>query len=162
MTREGGVVVKRSDKVLLMVVGGILLLAGLCAVCLVGGLFLPYHWWTQGGPSQAAKDFLASDPILRERVGAIRDFGIFPSGSVNEVNGKGKAHLEFSLKGDKGNGRALVDLAKEPNKEWRVIAARLYVGDREFILKAGPASEGEPLQKPDGKPPAKGTDGLST
>lgn len=162
MAREGGPLVKRSDKVLLMVVGGILLVVGLCAICLVGGLFLPYHWWTQGGPSQAAKDFLASDPTLREQLGAIKDFGLFPSGSVNELNGKGKAHLEFSLEGDKGRGRAAVDLAKEPRKDWWVTAATLYVGDREFILKAGSPSEGEPLQKPGQKPPVKDPDGLST
>jgi hypothetical protein len=126
---------KKTDKVLLYGFISLLAAGGLCVACLVAVIFLPFSWFSHGGAAETARYFLKNDPVVQARIGDIRDFGWLPSGSVREVNGAGRAHLVFSLKGSRAEGRATVDLAKEAGKDWEVTAATLAVGGKEFVLK---------------------------
>jgi hypothetical protein len=134
--------VKRSDKILLWLLGTLALLVLLCGACIVGVVVLPVRWWSHGSAVQASKDFLASSSIVKEQVGQIRGFGWVPSGSLHETNGKGQAHLTFSLKGEKGDAKATLDLTKEPGGPWKVKSATLFKEGRSFALTDEPSPGG--------------------
>ena len=144
---------KHSDKTLLYVVGGVAAVGGLCVACLAAVILFPARLWTHGGAAEAAKHFLSSSAVVRAKVGTIKDFGLFPSGSVKVNNGVGSAHLIFSLKGDKGEGRAVLDLEKPPNGDWKVEGATLYLGGQAFSLEGKGASDDEQPAPKDTAPP---------
>jgi len=131
-------VASRTDKVLLYALLTLVLLGGLCACCLFAAIFTPFRFWTHGGAPEAAKSYLRNNPVVVAQIGQVTGFGWFPNGSVSEVNGRGKAHLVFALKGTKGEGRAVLDLEKKPKTDWSVVSARLYVAGKEFILREPP------------------------
>lgn len=143
---------KKSDKVLLYGIAAVVVAGGLCVGCLVAAVFLPFSWLYHGGAADAAKEFLRSNAVVKARIGEIRDFGWFPNGTVEVTNGRGKAHLAFSLKGTNGNGRATVDLSKKNGGDWQVTGAILVVGTREYILK-------RPQEAPPGTPASPRTPG---
>jgi hypothetical protein len=150
--------VKRSDKVLFWLVGTLALLVLLCGACIVGVVVLPFRWWSHGSAMQASKDFLASNSVVREQVGEIRGFGWVPSGSLQETNGRGQAHLTLSLQGEKGEAKATIDLTKEPGGSWKVKSATLFKEGRSFALTdepspSGPADGGANQSSPPAEPP---------
>ena len=126
---------KKTDKVLLYGIIAMLAAGGLCVGCLVAVILLPFSWFSHGGAAETARHFLKNDPAVQARIGDIKDFGWLPNGSVREVNGAGRAHLVFSLKGSRAEGQATVDLTKRAGKDWEVTAATLAVGGKDFILK---------------------------
>jgi hypothetical protein len=138
MDREVCPLPKRTDKVFLYILFGLVVLGGLCVACLVGVVVLPVSWWSHGNAPETAKLYLKTNPKVISEIGAVQGFGWLPSGSVQEMNGKGKAHLIFTLKGEKGEARAVLDLTKAPGKDWQVDAATLYVAGREIPLKGQP------------------------
>jgi hypothetical protein len=145
----------KTDKVMIWVLLGILLVGGLCLCCLGGAVALPFRWFGWGGPSAVAKTFLSSDPRVREKIGPDLEFGLLPSGSFQEINGEGRAQLEFSLRGSKGSGRASVTLGRAKGKGWQVEEAHLLTGGETIQLKgASPAKpDFNPLERPpDGQP----------
>ena len=141
----------RTDKVLLYALLTLILLGGLCACCLFAAIFTPLRFWTHGGAPEAAKTYLRNNPVVLAQIGQVTGFGWFPNGSVSDVNGRGKAHLVFALKGTKGEGRAVLDLEKKPDANWTVVAARLYVGGKEFILQEPPLGSQPAPPLPGGK-----------
>lgn len=138
MDREGRPLPKRTDKVFLYIIFGAIVLGGLCIACLVGLVVLPVSWWSRGNAPETAKAFLKTNPKVISEIGAVKDFCWLPSGSVQEMNGRGKAHLIFTLKGAKGEARAALDMTKAPGEDWRVDKAVLYVAGREIPLKGQP------------------------
>ncbi len=144
---------KGTDRFLLGVLGGVGLVLLLCVCCIALGVGTPLGMLFKSGAGDAAKAFLKADPQVAERIGEIRDFGLFPSGGWNETNGRGRADFTYSLKGTKGEGRARVVLAKEPGKEWAVVSASLEAGGRTFVLKAGPGEMPPPAPEPPEAPP---------
>ena len=117
----------------------------------------------------ASKAFLGSNPVVIEQVGRIRRFGWVPSGSLQETNGRGRAHLTLTMEGEKGEAKATVDLTKEAGGDWKVRSATLFKDGRTFILTGagtgeGPAEEGRPAPPPPDSSPVspgeKDPDGL--
>lgn len=142
---------KGTDKFFLGVIGGIVLVVLLCVCCIAAMVLSPFGFLMKNGAQDTAKAFLKADPQVQAQVGAIKSFGLFPQGSVSINNGQGHAELNFSLKGDKGEGKATVRLSKEPNKEWEVIAATLDAGGRTIVLKGESTEAPPPI--PDSAPP---------
>ena len=138
---------QKSDKWMTYAVGCLAALLLFCGICVLGGYLGPFKWWTEGGPAAASKSFLSQDPTVKEHIGEIKDFGLFPSGGFNEVNGEGTGRLLYSLKGTKGEGRAELGLVKHKGKAWQVVAGKLTVGGQEFILKQGAMPPESPPEK---------------
>ena len=88
-----------------------------------------------------AKAYLRQHPTVIEKMGADPKFGTIPSGSISENNGAGEAHLELSLEGQKGSGKASLTLTKQKGKEWAVTQAELLVGG-EVIKLMEPRPDG--------------------
>jgi hypothetical protein len=143
--------VQKSDKWMTYAVGCLAALLLICGVCVLAGFLGPFKWWTTSGPAAASKTFLNQDPTVKEQLGDIKDFGLFPSGGFNEVNGEGTARLTFSLKGTQGEGKAELGLVKHKGKEWEVVAGKLIVHGQEIILKRGAMPpEAPPEKAPEG------------
>jgi hypothetical protein len=136
---------KGTDKFFLGVIGGIVLVVLLCVCCIAALVLSPFGFLMKNGAQDTAKAFLKADPQVQAQVGTINSFGLFPQGSVSINNGEGHAELNFSLKGDKGEGTATVRLSKQQNKEWEVTAATLEAGGRTTILKGGGKEETPPM-----------------
>lgn len=140
----------KSDKWMLYSVGCLAALLVVCGVCVLAGFIGPFKFLTSGGPILASKEFLKESPVVKEHLGEIKDYGRFPSISVNNVNGEGTARLTFPLKGSKGDGRAEVGLVKHKGKDWEVVAGRLMSGGQEYTLKEGAMPSEAPAEKEPG------------
>lgn len=148
---------KRSDKVLLGLLGALALLILLCAACVVAVVVLPLRWWSHGGAVEASKEFLASNPVVVQKIGKIERFGRVPSGTFEETNGRGSAHLTLTLHGEKGEAKATLDLTKEPGGSWKVRSATLLADGASLPLLGaaqGPADDGAPAPAPTPADPA--------
>ena len=152
---------KGTDKFFLGVIGGIVLVVLLCVCCIAALVLSPFGFLMKNGAQDTAKSFLKADPRVQAQIGTIQSFGLFPQGSVNINNGSGRAELHYSLKGDKGEGKAVVTLAKEPDKPWQVVAATLEVGGRTTVLKGEPPlpPPAVPESAPKESPPRTGQGG---
>ncbi len=148
---------KGTDKFFLGVIGGIVLVVLLCLCCIVAVVMSPFGFLMKNGAQDAAKAFLKADPQVQAQVGTISSFGLFPQGSVNINNGSGRAELHYSLKGDKGEGKAVVTLEKLPDKPWQVVAATLETGGKTTVLKGEPppVAPSVPESLPKEPPPRK-------
>ncbi len=156
---------KGTDKFFLGVIGGIVLVVLLCLCCVAAGLLSPFGFLMKNGAQDTAKAFLKADPQVQAKVGTIKSFGLFPQGSVNINNGRGRAELHYSLKGDKGDGKAVVTLSKEAGKEWVVTAATLETGGQTILLKGAPEEKGSPQPNAGPKAPESkesGGEGMKT
>ena len=131
---------KSSEKWMLAAVLSALGIVGFCLICIVGAVLTPLRWWSHGGATEAAEDFLRKNPVVTAHLGTIRSFGALPSGSQSLINGEGKAHLLITIRGEKGEGTAEVDLMKRPGESWKVTAAVLVAGDQRLVLEAGPGA----------------------
>ncbi len=144
---------KKSEKWMLFAVLGAVVIVGLCLICVVGAVLVPMRWWSQGGAAGAAKDYLGKSAIVASELGPITEFGRFPQGSESTMNGKGTAHLVITIKGERGEGTAALDLAKDPGKEWKVLGGTLAVGGTSYPLEGGPVAPSSPLNgTPETKP----------
>ncbi len=126
--------VKSSEKWMVAAVLGALGIVLLCLVCIVGVVLFPLRWWSQGGAAGVAKEYLAKNPVVVGKLGAVKEFGRFPSGSESIVNGVGTAHFIISIKGERGDGSAAVDLAKKSGETWKVVSGTLTVMGETFPL----------------------------
>ena len=139
---------KQSEKWMLFAVLGAVVIVGLCLVCIVGAVLMPMRWWSQGGAAGAAKDYLEKSAVVASELGPIREFGRFPQGSQSTVNGKGTAHLSITIKGERAEGTAEVDLGKDPGKEWKVLGGTLTVDGKSYPFEGGPVAPSAPLNGP--------------
>ena len=152
---------KSSEKWMVAAVLGALGIVLLCLVCIVGVALFPLRWWSQGGAAGAAKDYLAKNPVVTAHLGPVKEFGRFPSGSQSTVNGTGTARFLITIKGEKGEGSAVVDLSKKPGEAWKVVSATLSVGGESLPLDGeapavsepgSPGTQDEPSAPADGEP----------
>lgn len=58
---------------------------------------------------------------LKNEIGEITDYGMFPTGSINYVDGYGEAELEIKVIGTKETKSVYVYLIKEIDKEWKLV-----------------------------------------
>ena len=58
---------------------------------------------------------------LKNEIGEITDYGMFPTGSINYVDGYGEAELEINVIGTKETKSVYVYLIKEIDKEWKLV-----------------------------------------
>ncbi len=142
---------KSSEKWMLAAVLSALSIVGFCLICIVGAVLTPLRWWSHGGATEAAEDFLRKNPVVVAHLGTVRSFGTLPSGSQTLINGEGKAHLLITLRGEKSEGTAEVDLMKKPGDSWKVTAAVLVAGDQRLVLEAGPGAN-SPSPPPEAQP----------
>lgn len=61
---------------------------------------------------------------IRNEIGGIEGYGLFPTGNINVTNGIGKAGLQIKVIGKTKDLDITVFLAKEPKGEWTVIELR--------------------------------------
>jgi hypothetical protein len=129
---------------------GALGIVGLCLVCVVGAVMVPLQWWSHGGAAEAAKDYLRKSSVVQAQLGAVKDFGRFPSGSESSVNGEGSAHFFMTVKGERKEGRAEVELTRKPGQAWQVTGV-LTVDGRPFQLDETPVPPSLPSQPAPGR-----------
>jgi hypothetical protein len=113
---------------------GALGIVGLCLVCVIGAVMVPLRWWSHGGAAEAAKDYLRKNPVVQAQLGAVKDFGGLPSGTESIINGEGSAHFFMTVRGERKEGRAEIELARKPGQAWKVISAILTVDGLPFQL----------------------------
>lgn len=74
---------------------------------------------------QVATVFLTTNDKVKEHVGEVEGFGMFPSGEIQIQNGYGQAVMSISIHGSKTNANAQVLLSKDPGAIWMVRDFRL-------------------------------------
>lgn len=139
---------KKSEKWMLFSVLGALGIAGLCLVCIVGAVLVPLRWWSHGGAAGAAKDYLSKSAVVQAQIGLVREFGQFPTGSESIINGEGSAHFVITMKGERRDGSAELELVRKPGQPWKVAFAVLTVEGREIQLEGASGSSQPPSQDP--------------
>ena len=111
-----------TKKIVIMVVA-IVLALGLIVAIFVGAIIgIAFYSVSNSEAATTAKDFLRSNPRLKEDIGEVKDFGNFVTGNVNYRNGNGDATLNIKVIGEKATVNATLDLIYRSGR-WRVIAA---------------------------------------
>ncbi len=128
---------KKNNKILWVTLLSIFTLAALLVFCILSIVWLPYSFWTKGGAAAEAKSFLRESPTVQNEVGKVLSFDRLPSGSIQVINGSGRARLVFSIHGRLGEARAEVRLTKAAHEKWEVISAVLFFQGREIPLMKG-------------------------
>lgn len=131
-----------SQRTLLVVVGGMVVIAGMIAAT---GLWFVFRWIANSAPSQVAQAFLREHPEVRADLGDTIEVDGFITGEISDRAKKGSAALSVPLRGSQGSGQAGVTLAKS-GMSWRVTAVAYEGRDgttRQLALKeeAVPAEE---------------------
>jgi uncharacterized membrane protein (DUF485 family) len=76
----------------------------------------------------AAIEYLMSDAKIKDEIGNVKGFGLFPTGSVSTttINGveSGKAIFEIIIKGTRNYKDVIIELDKAPDKFWTVVNVR--------------------------------------
>jgi tetratricopeptide (TPR) repeat protein len=116
-----------SQRTLLAVVGGMVVIAGLLAAT---GMWFVFRWIANSAPSQVAQAFLREHPEVRADLGDPIEVDGFIQGEISDGAKKGSASLSVPLRGSQGSGHARVTLAKR-GMSWRVTAVAYEGRDRE-------------------------------
>jgi hypothetical protein len=98
---------------------------GICILALGLALFpviiVIFH---QTEAYHAATEYLKSNPRIKEQIGDVKSFGLFPSGTVKSttINGEesGNAIFNMTVNGSKKNKDVTIELKKEPETSWTV------------------------------------------
>jgi len=141
---------KKSEKWMLFSVLGALAIVGLCLVCIVGAVLVPMQWWSHGGAAGTAKDYLRKNTVVQAQIGPVREFGQFPTGSESIINGEGSAHFVITIKGERRDGSAELELVRKPGQPWKVTSAVLTVEGRETQLEGASGSSPPTSDPPKG------------
>ena len=76
----------------------------------------------------AAIEYLMSDAKIKDEIGSVKGFGLFPTGAVSTttINGveTGKATFEIIIKGTTNYKDVIIELDKAPDKFWTVVDVR--------------------------------------
>src|SRR5262245_4030916 len=116
-----------TRKIVLIVVA-IVVAIGLIVVIFVGGIVgFAFYSIGKSDAAMTAKEFLRNSPALKQDIGEVKDFGMFPTGSINIQNANGAATLNLKVIGAQKTVNASVNLAYN-GRAWRVSSAS-YVND---------------------------------
>ena len=74
----------------------------------------------QSDAYRVATQEIRSNFDITEITGTVRSFGAFPTGSIEILNGRGKAEFDITVEGDLSTAEVYVRLSKEPEQEWVV------------------------------------------
>ncbi len=123
-----------TRKIVLIVVG-VLVTTGVAVVLVAGGI-VGYSLYSFGKSDAArtAQDYLRSNEKLRQDIGDIKDFGTFPSGSINVENFDGDASLKLKVIGINKTIDATVDLTYRQGRSWRVVCAS-YINEQGRVIE---------------------------
>jgi hypothetical protein len=120
--------------IIVSVVGGVVLIAGLA----VGGLVWFFlHSMASSEAADTARSYLRGNEILKSDIGEVKDFGSIVTGRINTRNGSGHAVLFFKVIGERRTVRAMIDLYRGKGEVWRVYSAHYERGDEMVDLMPG-------------------------
>lgn len=128
----------RAGKILLVVLGVFLLLAGGAAVAVYYGVRYFANSVKSSEPYRVAEQHLRESPAAAEALGDIKSTG-FPIGSFNtQADGSGQAAFTMSVEGAKASGHYVAVLERAQNR-WQVKSAmvRMPNGDMVNLVAEG-------------------------
>ncbi len=76
-----------------------------------------------------AKKYVKSNKKLIDEIGKIKEFGVFPTGSIREQNGKKFAQIHLNIKASKESGKIILTMLKKPNEDWEYIDMKFNKDD---------------------------------
>jgi hypothetical protein len=118
-----------TTRKIVLIVGAIVVAVGFLVAIFVGGIVgLAFYSIGKSEAATTAKEFLKDSVALKQDIGEVEDFGMFPTGSINIQNSNGAATLNLKVIGARKTVRASVNLAYNGHT-WRVSSAS-YVNDR--------------------------------
>jgi TonB family protein len=135
----------RAGKILLIVFGVFLVLAGGAAVAVYYGVRYFADSVKTSEPYRVAEQTLRESPAAAEALGEIKSTG-FPLGTFNtEAGGGGHAAFTMSVEGTKGSGQYVVVLARQSG-EWRVTSGivRMSGGEVVTLVRDGETAAPDP------------------
>jgi TonB family protein len=137
----------RAGRILLIVFGVLVLLAGGAGVALYYGVRHFANTMRSSEPFQLAEKELRENPVAKEVLGEIKSIG-FPLGGYDaQPDGSGKAGFTTSVEGTRGRGQYMVSLSREGGV-WRVKTAllRMSDGNAHDLTADGGGGEGEDVE----------------
>lgn len=69
---------------------------------------------------EIAKSFISKNSTLKTKIGTIKEFGMFPKGGLQNINGINLAQIETKVSGDLGNAYVIILIREDHNKNWIV------------------------------------------
>ncbi|PZR19459.1 MAG: hypothetical protein DI539_14030 [Flavobacterium psychrophilum] len=73
-----------------------------------------------------AENYLTDNKEIIGATGGIKDFDMFPTGSISTYNDSGEAILTIGVNGKKHDIDVFVHLEKEPGTDWQVIEMQIF------------------------------------
>ncbi|MDQ3805634.1 MAG: cytochrome c oxidase assembly factor Coa1 family protein, partial [Acidobacteriota bacterium] len=126
----------RAGKILLLVFGVFLVLAGGAAVAVYYGVRYFADSVKSSEPYRVAEKELRGSPAAAEALGEIKSTG-FPLGTFNtEAGGSGHAAFTMSVEGTKASGQYAAVLTRQSG-EWRVTSGILRMSGGEVVTLVG-------------------------
>ena len=65
-----------------------------------------------------AKKFIKQNSNLKSKIGEIKDFGSFPKGGIQLINGLNSAQIETNVIGSKGEAYVIAFIKENHQKKW--------------------------------------------
>jgi hypothetical protein len=86
-------------------------------------IFITVNFYTSI-PYQRTIKLLKTNSFIESEVGSIKNFGLFPTGSITELNNgeSGNAIFYLTINGNKKFKDVKVTLEKKPNNDWTIIS----------------------------------------
>ena len=126
-----------STKKIVLIVVGILAVLALLGALFVGGIvWFAFSTMNNSKAAETARTYLRTNEDLKRDIGEVKDFGSFPTGSINTQNQNGEATLNLKVYGERKTVNATVSLAYRSNQDWRVTEAFYDSDGRKVVLKA--------------------------
>ena len=113
-----------TTRRIVLIIGGIVGVLALLVALFVGGIvWFAFHTINSSEAAETARTYLRNNEVLKQDIGAVKDFSSFVTGQINVANGDGEATLYFKVIGEKRDVNATVNLSYRSNRNWRVTGA---------------------------------------
>ena len=112
-----------NRKLVLIILGIVGVITFLVLLFVVGIVGFAFYSISNSQAAVTAKDFLRNNQKLKADIGEVKDFGSFPTGSVNINNDSGEAVINLKVIGDRDTVNATVHLLYTNGQAWRVSSA---------------------------------------
>ena len=113
-----------TTKKIVIIIVSIVIALGLIVVLVAGGIVgIALYGINNSDAAKVSKEFLRNNEKLKTEIGEVKDFGKFPTGSINTTNGDGTAQLNIKVIGERKEVNATVELVFRSGHQWRVTAA---------------------------------------